>query len=75
MGEVYRAEDTNRDREVAIKVLPKFQNGILSMTLILFLTAVGLAQGPWRSTGPEDRRASVSALAIDPANSMMPSLP
>ncbi len=70
MEEVYRAEDTNLSREVVIKVLPKFGNGILSITLILFLTAVGLAHGPWRSIGPEDRRASISALAIDPANPM-----
>ncbi len=45
MGKFFRAENTNLSPEVAIQVLPKFGNGILSMTLILFLTAVGLAQG------------------------------
>ena len=45
MEEVYRAEDSSLKREVAIKVLPNFRNGILSITLILFSTSVGLAQG------------------------------
>ena len=44
MGEVYRVEGTSLKRERAIKLRPKFRSGILSITLILFSTAVGLAQ-------------------------------
>jgi hypothetical protein len=43
-------------------------SGIVSLTLILFLTAVGLAQGPWSSIGPGG--ASIFALAIDPTDPM-----
>ena len=68
MEEVYRAEDSSLKREVAIKVLPKFANGTLSITLILFLTAVGLAQGSWTSIGPDGGPSSF--LVIDPANPM-----
>ncbi len=68
MGEVYRTEDTNLSREMVIKLMPKFANGILSITLLLFLTAVGLAQGSWTSIGPNGGPSS--SLAIDPTDPM-----
>ena len=71
MDEAYPATDIQLSRDVAITVLSRLRHGILGMTLILFLTALGLAQGPWRNIGPEDRTASVSDLAIDPTNPMM----
>ena len=68
MGEMYGAEDTTLRREVAITALLRFEHSILSMVLALFLTAVGLGQGAWRSLGPEG--GGVSALIIDPVNPM-----
>ena len=65
---MYRAEDTNLSREMVIKLMRKFANGILSITLILFLTAVTLAQGAWRNLGPGG--GSVNALVIDPTDPM-----
>lgn len=53
---------------MTIKVLPRFGNGILSITLILFSTVVGLAQGPWRTVSPEG--GVISARAIDPTDPM-----
>ena len=68
IGKVYRAEDTSLKRKRTIKLMPKFGNAILSITLILFLTAVGLAQGTWRSIGPEG--GSIFALVVDPTDPM-----
>ena len=68
MGEVYRGRDTPLVREVPIKVLAKFRDSICSITLILFLTAVGLAQGQWRSIGPDG--GVILAFAIDPTDPM-----
>ena len=70
MGDMSRVTDTKLSRDVATQVLPSVRSGILGMTLILSLTALGLAQGPWRYIGPEDRTASVSDLAMVPADPM-----